>query len=155
MTVEAVTRHLEEEGVEFEVIEHEPTMTAMAEAHAAHVPPDGVAKTLVVHADGGYVLAVIPASERLDLKKVRAALSDEPKVNLASEAEMEADFPNYELGAVPPFGELMQNRELVDQRLLEHDKIVCTAGARNRSLLVGIGDVVRLADAQVVDLCQD
>lgn len=154
MTVEAVTSHLEEQGVEFEVIEHEPTMTAMAEAHAAHVPPEAVAKTLVLHAGGGYVLAVLPAAERIDLKKVRAALSDEPKVSLATEAEMETDFPDYELGAVPPLGGLMQKRELVDKRLLEHDRIVCTAGAHNRSLLVGIGDIVRLADAQVVDLCE-
>jgi prolyl-tRNA editing enzyme YbaK/EbsC (Cys-tRNA(Pro) deacylase) len=64
---QAVTGYLEREGVSFEVVEHKRTESAAAEARAAGLPADDVAKTVVLRDDSGYRLAVIPASRRLDL----------------------------------------------------------------------------------------
>jgi hypothetical protein len=70
----AVTEFLEREGVAYEVVEHERTESAAAEARAAGMPPADVAKTVVLRDDEGIRLAVIPASHRLDMHKVKEEL---------------------------------------------------------------------------------
>jgi hypothetical protein len=72
-------------GVEYELIEHKPVMSAAAEARVAHVPPDHVAKTVVLHDGSAYVIAAIPASERLDLHKLRELLGATRQLRLANE----------------------------------------------------------------------
>jgi prolyl-tRNA editing enzyme YbaK/EbsC (Cys-tRNA(Pro) deacylase) len=74
MTTLYVTRKLAREHVDYEVIRHRPTQSATDEAAAIGVPVDEVAKTLVLTSDEGYVRVVLPASERLDLRKAREVL---------------------------------------------------------------------------------
>ena len=83
---------LEAEQIEYAVLPHERTMTAKAEAHALGVDPDEVAKTLVLISPSGFVRAVIPASERLDLRKVRELLEID-ELALATEAELAGAYP--------------------------------------------------------------
>ena len=109
----AVTEFLEREGVPYEVVEHEPTQTAAAEARAAGMPPAHVAKTVVLRDQEGLRLAVIPASERLDMRKVKDALGSRG-LRLVTEQEMAEEFDEFEVGAVPPFGSMFDALELVD-----------------------------------------
>jgi hypothetical protein len=96
--------YLRDRGVKFTVIEHRRTETAAAEARAAHLPAEQTAKTVVLRTPDGYRFAVIPASERLDAHKASAALElGSHELRLATEQEMAAVFPQYELGAIPPF----------------------------------------------------
>ena len=82
-------------------------MSAAAEARVAHVPPDQVAKTVVLYDGSVYVIAAIPASERLDLHKLRELLGARPQLRLANEDEIARDFTSLEVGAVPPFGPMV------------------------------------------------
>src|ERR1019366_10607319 len=72
--VEAISGFLDGEGIAYELVEHEPVMSAAAEARVAHLPADQVAKTIVLHDGKAYVIAAIPASARLDLAKLRELL---------------------------------------------------------------------------------
>src|ERR671935_2203607 len=100
-----VTRFLEEAGIDFDVLEHAHTERATEEAAALGIGPEEVAKTLVLVAASGNVRAVLLASERIDLRKVAAALGvGGKKVHLASEDDLAHDYADFELGAVPPFG---------------------------------------------------
>ena len=72
----AVTGYLERLGMGFEVIQHERTQSAAAEARAAGMPAEDVAETVVLRDEGGYRLTVIPASRRLDLFKVRDVMGE-------------------------------------------------------------------------------
>ena len=72
--IDMVSGYLDENGVQYEVVEHEERFTAASEARAAGVEPQDAAKEVLLRSEGGYALAVIPASERLDLQKVRRAL---------------------------------------------------------------------------------
>ena len=92
---------------------------------AAGVPAADVAKTVVLRDDKGLRLAVIPASERLDMHKLRQALASKG-LRLVTEQEMADEFDQFEVGAVPPFGSMLNALELVDERLLEHDRILCS-----------------------------
>lgn len=95
---------LTKQHVEHTVVPHTRTHSAMAEAFAVRVAAHEVAKTVVVVADHGYVRAVVPGSDRLDLQKLRRAIDSPTKPRLATEAELGGAYPGFELGAVPPFG---------------------------------------------------
>src|SRR5919204_6252380 len=102
--IDVVTELLDRRGVRYEVVEHEATYSAQAEARAAATEPEATAKTVALHDRDGYRLAVIPASERLDVRRARVALGASHHLRLASEGELERDFPACEVGALPPFG---------------------------------------------------
>ena len=150
----AVTAFLERRGVPYEVVEHARTQTAAEEARVAGMAPGDVAKTVVLQDTAGLRLAVIPASERLDMHKVKETL-DSRGVRLVTEQEMAERLEGIEVGAVPPFGAMFDALELVDERLLDHDRILCSGGDHEHALLVDPRDVVRAGAARVADLCED
>src|SRR5215207_5418882 len=102
--IDAVTGFLEHRGVPYDVVEHNPAYSAVAEARAAAADPEATAKTIALHDRDGYRLAVVPASERLDVRRAREVLGASHHLRLASEGELERDFPACEVGALPPFG---------------------------------------------------
>lgn len=152
--IEAVTQYLDEQQVGYEVVEHEERFTAAAEARASGIGPEDAAKDVVLRADDAYVLAVIPASEQLDLKKTRDLLG-EGEVRLATEEEMAADFSEFDLGALPPFGPILDVAQIVDRRLLEHERVLCNGGDHRHSLKIDPNEMIRVTDARVGDISQD
>jgi Ala-tRNA(Pro) deacylase len=152
---QAVTGYLEREGVPFEVVEHARTESAAAEARAAGLPADDVAKTVVLSDETGYRLAVIPASRRLDLGTVREVLGETHELRFVTESEMATDFGVFEVGALPPFAPMIEAVELMDESLLDHDRILCCGGDHEHGVLLDPLDVVRAGQARVADLCED
>jgi Ala-tRNA(Pro) deacylase len=147
-----VTTFLDEAGLDFEVLEHAHTERAADEAAALGVSSTEVAKTLVLTAPEGNVRAVLPASERVDLRKVGDLVGvSGKKVQLASEEDLARDYPEFELGAVPPFGG-RTDRVIVDLRLAERDSLVLEAGSHERSVRMKAADLVRVTGAQVADI---
>jgi Ala-tRNA(Pro) deacylase len=147
-----VTVLLEESGIDFDVLEHERTMRATDEAAAVGVGADEVAKTLVVVAPSGNVRAVLPASERVDLHKVATLLGvGGKKVHLATEDDLAREYPDFELGAVPPLGG-RHDQVIVDERVAGRDSVVLEAGSHERSVRLKTSDLVRLAGARVADI---
>jgi Ala-tRNA(Pro) deacylase len=153
--VQGIVEFLEGKQVEFELVQHEPTMSAAAEARATHHPPAQVAKTVVLHDGSAYVIAAIPASERLDLHKLRGLLGATRHLRLATEDEIARDFPSLDIGAVPPFGPMVPAAEVIDRSLLEQSRIMCPAGDHRHSVLLDPQAVVRITAAKVADICQD
>ena len=106
----------------------------------------------VLVAPSGNVRAVLPASDRIDLHKVAAVLGvGGKKVHLASEDHLARDYPDFELGAVPPFGG-RQDQVIVAEGLAERDSVVLEAGTHERSVRLKAADLVRLTGAQVADI---
>ena len=137
-----VTEYLTGRGVTFEVVPHGRTLTSLQEARELGVTADEVLKTVALRTRGKYLLAVVPASRRLDLRLVRETLED-PGVRLASEAELAADFPGYELGALPPLGSLLGVPMLVDPEVLGHETVLFAAGLETESVQVAAGELFR------------
>ena len=144
---------LDQAGVAYELLPHRRTGTAAAEAEALGIEPSQVAKTLVLVTRRGYVIAVLPASERLDLRKARAFLGGKD-VELASEAQLAGAYPEFELGAVPPSGS-HGDRVLVDVRVRRNEYAVIEAGTHRESLRIKTDDLIALNHAVVTDLCCD
>ena len=155
MTTDDVTRALDEGGAQYELLAHRHTESALAEAEALGVDPAEVGKTLVLRVPEGYIRAVIPANCRVDVRKVRSLVGGGKKqVHLATEEDLTRDYPEFDLGAVPPVGGA-QNRVIVDRRLAERDSVVVEAGSHEQSVRIPTAELVRVARAEVVDICED
>jgi len=153
-TAKAVTELLDESQVPYELIPHRRTMSAVAEARAIDVDPEHVAKTLILATSEGFVRAVLPASARIDLHKVRDIV-ERGEVELASEEVLVGAYPEFELGAVPPLGGATGDVVLVDQRIRDAGSVVFEAGAHDQSVRMRAIDLVAVTDARVADICQD
>jgi Ala-tRNA(Pro) deacylase len=151
--IEAVTRLLEWRDVRYEVVEHDATYSAAAEARATEADPEATAKTVALHDHDGYRLAVVPASERLDVRRVRQLLGATHHLRLATERELERDFPAFDVGAMPPFA-TTPLPEVVDLRLLRHERIVCAGGEHRCSVRLDALELLRITEPRVADICE-
>ena len=112
---------------------HPPMSSTSKLAQVAHVPGRHVAKGVLIRAGEGYVLAVLPATSRIDMGRLSQILDGAP-VTLATEDEMECVFENCERGALPPFGRLYGLRTLVDASLAAGSEIVCVGNSRHEGV---------------------
>jgi Ala-tRNA(Pro) deacylase len=135
-----VMDYLQGRGVTFTVIPHPRTPPVQGEAHALRAHEDLVTKTIVVIADYGPALMVIPASRRLDLALVVEAVGD-PDARLATERELERQFPDYERGALPPLSMMLLAPMYADPAVAERDEIVFAAGRQDVSIRMSTRDL--------------
>ncbi len=156
MATSGLTRLLDEAGVPYELLPHAHTESAAAEAEALGLAAGDVAKTLVVKTRDGYVRAVLPASERLDLRKLREFLGvGKHDVRLATEDDLRRDFPEFELGAAPPVGGGRRDPVVIESRLVGRESLVLEAGSHQESIRIAADDFVRIAGAQPAGICED
>jgi Ala-tRNA(Pro) deacylase len=154
VTTSDLTSVLDESDVSYELLPHAPTESALAEAEALGVAPDDVAKTLVVKLPEGYVRAVVPASARLDLRKLRAIHGGgRHSVHLATEEDLRRDYPQFELGAVPPIGG-RSDPVVVDPKVANRESIVIEAGSHAESLRLAAADLIHVTRAAVTDISE-
>jgi prolyl-tRNA editing enzyme YbaK/EbsC (Cys-tRNA(Pro) deacylase) len=155
MGVLALERWLHSQAIGYQIVPHEPTFEASVEARAARIPAEQTAKTVVLRDGEDVVVVALPACERLDLRKLRAALGRHRSLRLADEAEIAARFPSFEIGAIPPLGPAGVGERVVDRRLLTYNRVLCSAGDHRHSVLLDTMDVVRAGHAVVADVCDD
>ena len=149
-----LTEALDQAGVAYELLEHAPTDRATDEAVALGLRTNEVAKTVVLTAGSGNVRVLLPASERIDMHKLRDLLDAGKELHLLNEEALRRDYPEFELGAVPP----VAGREdvvVVDSRVAELDQVVFEAGAHDSSVRVKSADLISLANARIADVCAD
>jgi Ala-tRNA(Pro) deacylase len=150
----AIGDQLSSRGIQVQELAHEPAHSALAEAARLGIPPETVAKTLVLHSGGRHALAVIPASERLDMALAHRAL-DDGQARLATEDELRRDYPQYELGTFPPLGTLMAAAVYVDPRVMAQETIVFAAGTATVSVWVRTDELFRGEQPTIVPLIRE
>jgi Ala-tRNA(Pro) deacylase len=140
----SLQRLLDGHNVPHEVHTHRTAMTAAELAAADHVPPSEVAKVVVLRSAERFVLAALPATRQLDVERLGALVGD-PQLRLATEAEFADAFPECELGAIPPIGELFGVPLWVDDSLGREAETVFSAGTHRETVHLAYRDFVRLA----------
>jgi Ala-tRNA(Pro) deacylase len=118
--------YLEWEGVDYELLQHEPAFDSMHTAEAAHVPGDQLAKCVVLEDENGYLMAVIPATHELELETLNKQLNRQ--LQFASEEEIADLYEDCDRGAVPPLPEAFGYEAVVDDCLTDYDEIYLEAG---------------------------
>ena len=117
---------LEQEGVEYEVLKHPYSYSASETAEAAHIPGNQVAKCVLLEDNTGYLMAVIPATHRVQIGKLHKQLHR--NLGLATEHELDLLFDDCEAGAIPPLGQAYGIDVVIDDSLSESSDIYFEAG---------------------------
>lgn len=152
MTCKERLEHLlEDAAVPYSFQHHRTVFTTQEVAQTEHIPGRSMAKPVIVNADGKLTMIVLPATEKLDLPKVKAALKAK-EARLASEEEFGRAFPDCETGAMPVFGNLYGLPVVVDRCVSENESIVSQAGTHADTVRVRYGDFVRLVQPEIAEL---
>lgn len=134
--------------VKYTIAKHPVVYTAQEIAAAQHVPGRQLAKSVLVKTARGPVLAVLCATHRIDLKKLKTALNA-GTLSIAGESDIKRHFPDVEVGAMSPFGQLYQVPVVVDRLLGASDQIVFNAGSHTETITLRYQDFAQLAKPKV------
>ena len=145
-----VIEFLDKSGVNYEVTEHKPAFTAQHMAAVEHEPGKYVAKPVVVRADEKYVMCVLPACYKIDLKALKSQLGAK-SVKLATEEEIGRIFGDCELGAEPPFGNLYDLPTVIDKTLEDDEHIMFQGGTHEKAIRMSMADYRKLAEPRVLE----
>jgi Ala-tRNA(Pro) deacylase len=145
-----VQQYLQQRGIAFQTLSHSPTYAAQRLAQVVHVPGEEVAKVVLLRADDGFVLAVLPATRSVDLSRLREIVGAD-RVDLASEPECGSHFPDCELGALPPFGSKYGMRTLVDRSLSEDEEIVFEGNTHHEAIRMKFRAYMELERPRLAD----
>jgi Ala-tRNA(Pro) deacylase len=147
-----ITGYLDKNKYKYEVIEHRTTYTAWDTAQTEKVKPQEVAKSLVMKADGDYLLALVPSNKNLDKKKLlkavnaarkKSAAKPYKKIDFAKEAWMKKNIPG-KVGATPPFAGLLKLDIYADNALLKSRKIYLGSGEYTYSVRVNTSQYLKV-----------
>jgi Ala-tRNA(Pro) deacylase len=140
---ERVESLLNQHGIAFQVLRHEPVYTSEEAARMRGTPLASGAKALICKGEDTVVMFVVPADRKLDSHAVRRAKGWR-KLRFATRDEV-MELTGLAPGSIPPFGSLFGLRTLCDERLAENEVINFNAGNH------GISVSMRYADYAVVE----
>jgi Ala-tRNA(Pro) deacylase len=142
---------LDENDIKYICIMHSLAFTSVEIAKYAHIPSKEMAKTVIVKVDDAMAMVVVPANIKANIELLKQALNTD-NIELASEAEFTHYFPDCEVGAMPPFGNLYAMNVYVDERLTEDAQIVFNAGSHLEVIKMDYKDFERLVKPQFIML---
>ncbi|WP_456406138.1 aminoacyl-tRNA deacylase [Caldithrix abyssi] len=154
MPLQKLRNFLDEQGVRYVLIVHSPAYTAQEIAASAHIPGKKLAKTVMAKVDGKMSMFVLPATYQLDLSKCKAEMNAK-EVELASEEEFKYLFPECEIGAMPPFGNLYGLPVYACKELAENDEIAFNAGNHRELIKLSFADFQRLVNPMIIDITKE
>ena len=150
MPIQKLRKFLDENRVKYIVITHSKAYTSQGIAQSAHISGNELAKTVMLKKDGELCMAVLPASKQVNLAAFAMNTNSE-EVSLAGETDFKDRFPDCELGAMPPFGNLYGLRVFADTSLARDKEIAFNAGSHLELVQLAYGDFERLVAPTTVD----
>lgn len=149
-----VKEFIDNAGVSYETLEHPRVFSSIEEARALGMEADEIVKTLVITVRGELALAMVPGGQKIQNHKIREIFGSK-HARLATEEELQRDFPQFELGAVPPLPQLLGLRGYADRELLNHDTIIFCGGTHTDSVRMNCADFINMVQPEIVDLCRE
>lgn len=143
--------YLDMNGVNYHVSYHKRVYTAQEVAAAQHVSGKELAKVVMAKVNNELAMMVLPASCIVDMDKLKMLFSGK-RVKLAREEEFQGLFPDCEIGAMPPFGNLYDLEVYVDNALAEQPNIVFQAGSHVVTIRMAYREFANLVQPKVVDI---
>jgi Ala-tRNA(Pro) deacylase len=150
MPARKLMEYLESNHIFYEAIPHTQTFTAQKTAQSTHISGLEMAKTVIVRIDGQLSMVVLPANYRVNLARLREATGAR-SVDLAHEQDFEERFPECEIGAMPPFGNLYDMPVFVDAHLTKDEDIAFNAGTHTEVIKMHYKDFDDLVHPEVDD----
>jgi len=149
MACAKLKEYLDEQRVRYVSLKHSPAFTAQEVAASAHIPGKEVAKTVVVKLDGTMAMVVLPAPDMVRMNHLRAETGAD-KAELATEEEFKGRFPDCEVGAMPPFGNLYDMDTFVEESLTKDEEIAFNAGTHTELFRMSYADFQELVQPRIL-----
>lgn len=141
-------KYLDENQVRYEVTTHPEAYTSQEIAAMLHKSGKRLAKVVMVKAGDEWVMVVLPGHELVDIGRLETILGSR-QVRLATEEEFKNLFPDCEVGAMPPFGNLYHIPVYLDERLLQYDRFYFEAGNHTETVTMSMADYRRLVSPKI------
>lgn len=149
MTAQKIKNYLNESGIEYSISRHSNAFTAQEVASKAHISGKEFAKTVIVNMNNRMVMCVLPASYRVDFNLLKEALGTN-NISLANEIEFKFLFPDCEVGAMPPFGNLYDMEVFVAELLTTNEKIAFNAGTHTEIIKMNYRDFQKIVNPKII-----
>lgn len=150
MPNQRIKDYLDSHNVKYFVISHSMAYTAQEIAASVHISGHELAKTVIIKLDGKLAMAVLPATYKVNFGILKEIVGSK-NVQLASELEFKHRFPDCEVGAMPPFGNLWNMDVFVSERLSYNSDIVFSAGTHTELIRMSYSDYENLVKPKVVN----
>jgi Ala-tRNA(Pro) deacylase len=144
---------LDEAKISYEIYNHPLAYTAQEIAAQQHFSGKEMAKVVMLEVDHRLIMGVVPGSRKLDLNTVKTSLAAK-EVRLATEDEFVSRFPECEIGAMPPFGNLFGLPVVADPALEKDEYIYFNAGNHVQTVRITYRDFVQLVRPQIARLVE-
>lgn len=131
-----VKSYLDTNQIGYDVVAHRHTTSSLETASTSHIAPESIAKGVVLQDANGFALAVLPAANHINLKRIEEQMLR--RFDLAAEDELRGLFPDCQLGAIPALGGAYDMETIVDDELLGQSDIYFEAG--NHEELVHVSE---------------
>jgi Ala-tRNA(Pro) deacylase len=151
MPSEKLKQFLNHHNVKYVSIAHSLAFTGLEIAKSAHIPTKQLAKTVILKIGGEPAMMVLPAAYQIDMENLSLALQG-AAIELATEQEFFKWFPDCEVGAMPPFGNLYAMKVYVAERLTENEDIVFNAGSHSEVIQMSYKDYEDLVQPTMIVL---
>jgi Ala-tRNA(Pro) deacylase len=149
MPIQKLKEFLDNENIKYVAISHSRAYTAQGIAALTHISGKELAKTVIVKIDETLAMAVLPASQQVDLALLKAA-TGATTVALAGEAEFKDRFPDCETGAMPPFGNLYGMTVFAEESLTKDREIAFNSGTHSELIRLSWEDFVQLVNPRIL-----
>jgi Ala-tRNA(Pro) deacylase len=151
MPLNRLKEFLDSQHIKYVAINHSPAYTAQEVAALAHVRGKELAKTVMVTLDNKMAMVVLPASLKVNFERLQEQSGAE-RVELASEKEFKDMFPDCEIGAMSPFGNLYGMEVYASHRLAADAEISFNAGSHTQLVRMAYKDFERLVKPKIVNI---
>lgn len=145
-----LTYFLDSNRVRYITMNHSPAFTSQEIAELTHTPGKSIAKSVLVFVDGNMAMAVLPGSYKINFTKLKEALGAR-EVRLAHEQEFKDKFPDCEIGAMPPFGNLYNIPVYVSKSLSEDYEITFNACSHRQIIKMSYRDFSKLVEPIILE----
>ncbi|NHH99132.1 MULTISPECIES: aminoacyl-tRNA deacylase [Oceanimonas] len=149
MPAQRLQQYLDQQEVKYRVISHSPAFTAQEVAETAHIPGRMMAKVVIMTLDGRMAMVVVPAPKIIHPDSLARSLSVQ-EATLLHENHFREQFPDCEVGALPPFGNLYDMPVYLDTELARQEEIVFSAGSYRELFSLPMKDYLRLVQPQEI-----
>lgn len=149
MPLTKLKKYLDENKIKYIIISHSSAYTAQEIAARAHIRGRELAKTVLLKVDGKMVMAVLPASYKINFEQLAKELNSS-NVRLAYEQEFMDRFPDCEIGAMPPFGNLYGMEVFVAKSLMQDEEISFNACSHTELIKLSLKDFVSLVKPKII-----
>jgi Ala-tRNA(Pro) deacylase len=150
MPSEKLKKFLDENNIKYITVSHSKAYTAQQIAASAHIPGKALAKTVMIKLGDKMAMAVLPASKMVNFGMLKEVIGSDD-VELATEREFKDKFPDCEIGAMPPFGNLYEMDVYVAETLAKQDEIAFNSCSHTELIKMNYADFEKLVKPKRLD----